>query len=264
MSRRRSSRRAATPASVSICSPSIPRRWRGLPIRMTPTSPPRRRTTAPPRHSSPAPQWPDNRLLIPVEGTGYLDMLEDWQRQRPDPDKNKPTRPAAQPGRCRRRSRRRQGPRRRSRQRQIPGRIRPGRRLVQYRDRCRRIRSGPGPTHRRRACRSRTSGSGSPPSRRRDFPCRSRRQISLSPSLRELRRQPPVDLQTPADRHGPEPDQLRPVGPVRPEARPHPRRSQDTRPPKRWEPKWRASWSPARSTSTRPRRPDTRATANRT
>ena len=32
---------------------------------------------------SPVPQWPDNRLLIPVEGTGYLDMLDEWQRQRP-------------------------------------------------------------------------------------------------------------------------------------------------------------------------------------
>ena len=30
---------------------------------------------------SPVPQWPDNRLLIPAEGTGYLDMLEAWQRQ---------------------------------------------------------------------------------------------------------------------------------------------------------------------------------------
>jgi hypothetical protein len=30
---------------------------------------------------SPVPQWPDNRLLIPVEGTGYLDLLEYWQRQ---------------------------------------------------------------------------------------------------------------------------------------------------------------------------------------
>jgi len=32
---------------------------------------------------SPVPQWPDNRLIVPAEGTGYLDMLEDWQRQRP-------------------------------------------------------------------------------------------------------------------------------------------------------------------------------------
>src|SRR5260370_31587712 len=31
---------------------------------------------------SPVPQWPDNRLLVPVEGTGYLDMLDAWQRQR--------------------------------------------------------------------------------------------------------------------------------------------------------------------------------------
>ena len=27
---------------------------------------------------SPMPQGPDNRLLIPAEGTGYLDMLEAW------------------------------------------------------------------------------------------------------------------------------------------------------------------------------------------
>jgi len=32
---------------------------------------------------SPVPQWPDNRLLVPAEGTGYLDMLEAWQRDRP-------------------------------------------------------------------------------------------------------------------------------------------------------------------------------------
>src|SRR5262249_48000749 len=24
-------------------------------------------------------QWPDNRLLVPVEGTGYLDLLESWR-----------------------------------------------------------------------------------------------------------------------------------------------------------------------------------------
>jgi len=29
---------------------------------------------------SPVPQWPDNRLLMPVEGTGYLDLLEYWRR----------------------------------------------------------------------------------------------------------------------------------------------------------------------------------------
>jgi hypothetical protein len=29
---------------------------------------------------SPVPQWPDNRLLMPVEGTGYLDLLEYWKR----------------------------------------------------------------------------------------------------------------------------------------------------------------------------------------
>ena len=29
---------------------------------------------------SPVPQWPSNRLIVPVEGTGYLDLLEYWQR----------------------------------------------------------------------------------------------------------------------------------------------------------------------------------------
>jgi hypothetical protein len=29
---------------------------------------------------SPVPQWPDNRLIVPVEGTGYLDLLEYWKR----------------------------------------------------------------------------------------------------------------------------------------------------------------------------------------
>jgi hypothetical protein len=38
---------------------------------------------------SPVPQWPDHRLLIPVEGTGYLDMLEAWKRLRPEPDQPK-------------------------------------------------------------------------------------------------------------------------------------------------------------------------------
>lgn len=28
---------------------------------------------------SPVPQWPDNRLLVPVEGTGYLDLMESWR-----------------------------------------------------------------------------------------------------------------------------------------------------------------------------------------
>ena len=36
---------------------------------------------------SPTPQRPDNRLLLPPEGTGYLDMLTAWQRERPDPPK---------------------------------------------------------------------------------------------------------------------------------------------------------------------------------
>ncbi len=29
---------------------------------------------------SPIPQWPDNRLLMPIEGTGYQDLLEYWAR----------------------------------------------------------------------------------------------------------------------------------------------------------------------------------------
>lgn len=31
---------------------------------------------------SPKPQSPDNRLLVPMEATGYIDMLEAWQRER--------------------------------------------------------------------------------------------------------------------------------------------------------------------------------------
>ncbi len=41
---------------------------------------------------SPVPQWPDNRLMIPVEGTGYLDLLEYWERQK------QMSREAANPG----------------------------------------------------------------------------------------------------------------------------------------------------------------------
>lgn len=32
---------------------------------------------------STVPQWPDNRLIIPAEGTGYLDQLDGWQRDHP-------------------------------------------------------------------------------------------------------------------------------------------------------------------------------------
>jgi hypothetical protein len=32
---------------------------------------------------SPVPQWPDHRLLVPTEGTGYEDMLEAWAREQP-------------------------------------------------------------------------------------------------------------------------------------------------------------------------------------
>src|SRR3954453_14198554 len=31
---------------------------------------------------SPGPQWPDNRLLMPVEGTGYIGMMERWNAER--------------------------------------------------------------------------------------------------------------------------------------------------------------------------------------
>ncbi|MFO0909666.1 MAG: hypothetical protein U0794_15190 [Isosphaeraceae bacterium] len=41
---------------------------------------------------SPTPQWPDNRLIVPAEGTGYIDMLEAWQRNRPAPRPTGPTR----------------------------------------------------------------------------------------------------------------------------------------------------------------------------
>ena len=30
---------------------------------------------------SPVPQWPDNRLIVPLEGSGYLEMLESYQPQ---------------------------------------------------------------------------------------------------------------------------------------------------------------------------------------
>lgn len=49
--------------------------------------------------SSPVPQWPDNRLLVPAEGTGYLDMLEAWKRdhpadeRRPSTEDTKPVKP---------------------------------------------------------------------------------------------------------------------------------------------------------------------------
>ena len=33
---------------------------------------------------SPVPQWPDNRLIVPVEANGYLTMLERWQQERLD------------------------------------------------------------------------------------------------------------------------------------------------------------------------------------
>jgi hypothetical protein len=49
---------------------------------------------------SPVPQWPDHRLLMPVEGTGYLRLLEEGRRYEPEPQQpaSKPTTaPAAAP-----------------------------------------------------------------------------------------------------------------------------------------------------------------------
>ena len=31
---------------------------------------------------SPVPQWSDHRLITPAEGTGYLDMMDDWMQER--------------------------------------------------------------------------------------------------------------------------------------------------------------------------------------
>src|SRR3954463_2157527 len=58
-----------------------------------PPAPPDDRAT---QALSPTPQWPDNRLITPVEGTGYLDMLEAWRRE--DPTKKSPARaPTTEP-----------------------------------------------------------------------------------------------------------------------------------------------------------------------
>jgi len=51
---------------------------------------------------SPKPQSPDNRLLVPMEATGYIDMLETWQRERdalpqPPEEDATPGGPAATP-----------------------------------------------------------------------------------------------------------------------------------------------------------------------
>ncbi|HEX8204392.1 MAG TPA: TolC family protein, partial [Isosphaeraceae bacterium] len=49
---------------------------------------------------SPVPQWPHHRLIVPVEGTGYADMLEAWLRQRPAPTRTETipdSGPSAQP-----------------------------------------------------------------------------------------------------------------------------------------------------------------------
>ncbi|WP_165071013.1 TolC family protein [Paludisphaera rhizosphaerae] len=46
---------------------------------------------------SPVPQSPDNRLMIPVEGTGYTAMLEGWREEREAMRQDEPT-PTAPPG----------------------------------------------------------------------------------------------------------------------------------------------------------------------
>jgi hypothetical protein len=47
---------------------------------------------------SPVPQWPDNRLLVPPEGTGYLDLLEYWKREQDEKKRAaKETVPADEP-----------------------------------------------------------------------------------------------------------------------------------------------------------------------
>lgn len=40
---------------------------------------------------SPVPQWPDHRLVVPIEGTGYLGILEEWRRQQPPEETPAPT-----------------------------------------------------------------------------------------------------------------------------------------------------------------------------
>ena len=57
-----------------------------------PDRPPAPPDDYPSQAMSPVPQAPDNRLLLPSEGTGYLDMLAKWQGERPDPPK-KPEKP---------------------------------------------------------------------------------------------------------------------------------------------------------------------------
>jgi hypothetical protein len=49
---------------------------------------------------SPVPQWPDTRVLVPYEGTGYLDLLEFWRRQEDarNQAQGKPTTDVADPG----------------------------------------------------------------------------------------------------------------------------------------------------------------------
>lgn len=53
---------------------------------------------------APVPQWPHHRLLVPMEGTGYIDMLEAWKRDRavtaednPPPAAPAPTSPPPPP-----------------------------------------------------------------------------------------------------------------------------------------------------------------------
>ncbi len=45
-----------------------------------PDAPPAPPDDIPAEALSPVPQWPSNRLILPAEGTGYLDLFEYWQR----------------------------------------------------------------------------------------------------------------------------------------------------------------------------------------
>ena len=89
---------------------------------------------------SPVPQWPDHRLIMPVEGTGYLKLLDEGPRYSPpaaqalagladrraEPDR--PRMPARRRARARRRSPRatRTRSRRAPRSRRCPDPARPG------------------------------------------------------------------------------------------------------------------------------------------
>ena len=76
--------------------------WRGTPTPTTATSRPRPPDDYATQALSPVPQWSYNRLIVPVEGTGYLAMLEQFQSEHPTPDpaapRRTPPRPRPMPG----------------------------------------------------------------------------------------------------------------------------------------------------------------------